>query len=301
MNHQKMQKAYLSTPKEFDYHECHRFLARSHRECLHDTSDGKISKLLPVQNQVVFFQIQESTKGKLLLTFPQGSIDQKTKTFCKNYVTNWLDLERDLSVFYRIGKKDAILKPLVKRFYGLRLIGIPDLFEALSWAIIGQQINLAFAYSLKQRLVENYGQKAVIDQKAYFIFPEPATIASLSVDDLRPLQFSQRKAEYLIDLAGLMHRGKLSKMALSQVDIETAKKQLTDIRGIGNWTANYVVMKCLRHPDAFPLEDAGLHNALKKQLNRKEKPTLSEIQTLAENWKGWRAYATFYLWQSLLE
>ena len=296
-----MQKAYLSVPKEFDYQECHRFLARSPKECLHDTSDGKISKLLPINNQLVFFQIQSTTKGKLLLTFPQGAIDEKTKTFCKKYVIDWLDLERDLSIFYRLGKKDAILKPLVKRFYGLRLIGIPDLFEALSWAIIGQQINLAFAYSLKQRLVENYGQKSIQNQKAYFIFPEPKVIASLTVADLRPLQFSQRKAEYLIDLAGLMHRGELSKKALSQVDVETAKKQLTDIRGIGNWTANYVVMKCLRHPDAFPLEDAGLHNALKKQLNRTAKPSLSEIQTLAENWKGWRAYATFYLWQSLLE
>ena len=58
-------------------------------------------------------------------------------------------------------------------------------------------------------------------------------------------------------------------------------------------------MRCLRHPDAFPLADVGLHNALKKVLNRTEKPSMAEIEDWAKNWSGWRAYATFYLWRTL--
>lgn len=77
------------------------------------------------------------------------------------------------------------------------------------------------------------------------------------------------------------------------------EKRLTAIRGIGKWSANYVIMRCLRHPDAFPLADVGLHNALKKVLNRPEKPSLDEIERWAEHWSGWRAYATFYLWRTL--
>lgn len=73
------------------------------------------------------------------------------------------------------------------------------------------------------------------------------------------------------------------------------------IRGVGEWTADYVMMKCLHHPTAFPITDVGLHNALKIQLGLKRKPTLEEIKEFAANWEGLQAYAVFYLWRSLYE
>ncbi|MEM9820427.1 MAG: DNA-3-methyladenine glycosylase [Bacteroidota bacterium] len=240
-------------------------------------------------------------RGTIKAAVPLGKTNRNNIAISKKYVSDWLDLDRDLGPFYALGEKDKILAPLVRQFYGLRLIGIPDLFEALAWAIIGQQINLNFAYSLKRKLVEGYGQSIEYPKQPYYLFPTAKTIALLSPSDLRPLQFSQRKAEYLIDLAKLMEEDALNKEDLSQMDFESAKKKLMAIRGIGNWTANYVIMKCLHYPDAFPVEDAGLHNALKAQLKMARKPTLEEIHRWAENWSGWRAYATFYLWQSLLK
>ena len=93
---------------------------------------------------------------------------------------------------------------MVHQFSGLRIIGIPDLLEALSWAIIGQQINLTFAYTLKHRLDEKYGTKVTFENQSYYLFPEATTIAAINPEVLRPLQFSQRKAEYLIGLAELI-------------------------------------------------------------------------------------------------
>lgn len=78
-----------------------------------------------------------------------------------------------------------------------------------------------------------------------------------------------------------------------------AKKEEAEKHGFGPWTANYVMMRCLRDPSAFPIEDVGLHNALKQQLKLSEKPGLAEIRQLAAAWQGWEAYATFYLWRSL--
>ena len=81
--------------------------------------------------------------------------------------------------------------------------------------------------------------------------------------------------------------------------LQEAKHELMKIKGIGNWTANYALMKTFHHPDAFPLEDAGLHNAIRilKRLDRK--PTLTEVTKIFKKYKGWEAYATLYLWKSL--
>jgi DNA-3-methyladenine glycosylase II len=78
-----------------------------------------------------------------------------------------------------------------------------------------------------------------------------------------------------------------------------AEKMLVKIRGIGPWTANYVLMRCLRYPSAFPIDDVGLHNAIKHRLGKELKPTKEEIIKLAVNWTNWESYATFYLWRYL--
>ena len=81
------------------------------------------------------------------------------------------------------------------------------MFETICWAIIGQQINLKFAYTLKKRLVEGYGEKMEYDNEEYFLFPTPKVISKLEVEDLKPLQFTTRKAEYIIGIAKLFNEG----------------------------------------------------------------------------------------------
>jgi len=290
----------INNLKEFDFDECLRFLARSDKECLHVIKDKTLWKLIEGKKDPILLKISQQDKDSITIDFPEGKQKKANIEYAKKYVIDWLDLDRDLTAFYRLAKKDPILKPLVKQFYGLRLIGIPNFFEALCWAILGQQINLAFAYTMKSRLIEKYGTIMEFDQEKYFLFPQPSSIANLTVDDLRPLQISIRKAEYLIGLAQKIEAKELSKTMLSQMTFEQAKAELVAIRGIGNWTANYVIMKCLRQADAFPIEDVGLHNALKIQMSLAQKPPLDTIRKLSKSWEGWRGYATFYLWQSLL-
>ncbi len=78
-----------------------------------------------------------------------------------------------------------------------------------------------------------------------------------------------------------------------------AEKLLVGSRGIGPWTANYVLLRCLRFPTALPIEDVGLHNAIKLLLGMDRKPTVEEIREPAKPWAGWESYATFYLWRAL--
>ena len=81
-------------------------------------------------------------------------------------------------------EKDPLLQQAVSKFYGLRNIGIPDLFEALCWGILGQQINLTYAYTLKRRFVETFGSSIEWEDQSYWIFPKPEDIAKLTVEDL---------------------------------------------------------------------------------------------------------------------
>ena len=86
---------------------------------------------------------------------------------------------------------------------------------------------------------------------------------------------------------------------LTGLSLTEAKEKLMEVKGVGNWTANYALMKTFRHRDAFPLEDAGVHNAIKNLKKLDRKPTLAEVTKLFKKYKGWEAYATLYLWKSL--
>jgi DNA-3-methyladenine glycosylase II len=162
-------------------------------------------------------------------------------------------------------------------------------------------LGLTFAYTLKRRLVETFGEYAMDDDGTrHWMFPSPERIAALQVPDLAGLQMTVKKAEYLIGTAARIAEGSLSKtILLSAGGLASAERILTAVHGIGPWTAHYVAMRCLRFTSALPIQDVGLHLAIQKLLGSDRKPTLAEIRQYASNWAGWESYATFYLWRTL--
>jgi len=115
------------------------------------------------------------------------------------------------------------------------------------------------------------------------------------------LQFTGKKSEYIIELAKKMTAGDLSKKRLLSYDgFESARKELMDLHGVGQWTADYVSLRCLMDPAAFPVADVGLQNAVKQQLGLSAKPTAEDIARYSKGWQNRQAYATFYLWASLI-
>lgn len=289
----------LLLPETFSYQECLVYLTRSDDECLYHISNGVLTKLFCVEGQHIVIELNCQNNKTLDIRFVNVVPTKPIRTAIVQYVWKWFDLETNLFAFYEMASNDALLNPLVQRYYGLRIIGIPDLFEALCWAILGQQINLRFAYSLKRKLVEAFGEHLQIGDQIYWLFPTPEILSQVSVEKLKELQFTAKKAEYIIHIAEQMASGTLSKESLQSMKYADIEHTLVKIRGIGPWTANYVLMRCFRDPSAFPIADVGLHNAIKQQLQMDRKPTLDEIRQLSETWRGWEAYATFYLWRSL--
>ncbi|MCC0566935.1 DNA-3-methyladenine glycosylase family protein [Brevibacillus borstelensis] len=291
----------LFPPREFHFGECLVFLGRSELEVLYQIKDGYLYKLVKVDQELVLLKI--GCAGQTIrVDFPLGTPSEQVREKVAAYVWEWFDLEQNLSGFYEMARQDKVLHQLVQNYYGLRIIRIPDLFEALTWAIIGQQINLPFAYTLKKRFVEQFGEKLVYEGTVFWLYPAFDKIAAIDINELRSLQFTTRKAEYIIEVAKAMATGQVTKESLRHMnDRQHVQKTLLGIRGVGLWTADYVMMKCFADPAAFPVADVGLQNALKSRLGLQRKPTVDEIMDLGANWEGWQAYATFYLWRSLYE
>lgn len=288
----------LSTPKEFNFEQILRFLSRNEKESLHTIKNQEIYKVISFENSLVLFSI--AFNSSLQISIHSDNSSQKIMDFIKKHISDWFDLEANLSLFYETAQNDAVLASLCQKFYGLRMIGMPDIFESLIWSIIGQQINLNFAYSLKERLVHNFGEKIMYNDESFYALPTPERLATLNIEDFQPLQFSKSKAQYILNVSREFAEGNLSQEILKKLPFEEIKERLVKIKGVGNWTANYSMMKSLKNYDAFPVEDVGLHNAVKTQYGLTAKPTIIELNQMAAKWKGWRGYATFYFWHSLL-
>lgn len=293
-----MINAVIPLPEDYNVEFNFQFLKRSPREILHVIENSCVYKLFKLPSDFLLVKI---TPGNGVFEI---EIVNKTPTVFElrtvtEYIREWFDLDTDLCPFYKFAEGDKLLAPIVKHFYGYRIVGQPDLFESLVWAIIGQQINLQFAYTLKQRFVEGYGDSLVWNDTSYYTFPSPAVVSKLTHDDLFPLQFSRQKSKYVQLIAEAFETGQISKEKIKGLPLLEAKEELMKIKGVGNWTANYALMKTFHHPDAFPLEDAGVHNAIRNLKRMKRKPTLEEVRRVFKKYKGWEAYATLYLWKSL--
>jgi DNA-3-methyladenine glycosylase II len=284
-------------PPNFSFTECLWFLDRNYDDCVHTVEGNVVRKVISDGENLALIEISEKDNC-LNVNILKYKISEK---YVKNFVEEWFDLERDILPFYAVLKKDADFKFMTTDFNGLRLLGIPNAFEALSWCIIGQQINLTFAYSLKRRLTEAYGTKITFEGKNYWSFPDPEIISKLKPEDLRIFQFSQKKAEYVIEAGKQFAEGNISKEILAELSTEDAIKKLTAIRGIGEWTANYLLMKSLRRQECITHGDVGLFNALVKLKNFPKRPEKQQILDLFADYQGWEAYLVFYLWRSLAE
>jgi DNA-3-methyladenine glycosylase II len=191
--------------------------------------------------------------------------------------------------------RDPVLWETWQRCRGFRPIVLPDLFEAIAWAIIGQQITVAFASKCKRALTEQYGERLAIGGDEYLLFPKPQVIALLNEDDLRVLQFSRQKARYLLNLARQIVSGEFDVEALWSLTAEEASEQLQTLVGIGRWTAEYVLLRGLGHADSIPAGDVALQRAIGRAYYGRM-ATEAEVRTLAEAWAPWRGYAAACWW-----
>lgn len=207
-----------------------------------------------------------------------------------------LGLRQDPTPFERTAAKDRAFGALAAQRPGLRIPLTADVWESLVWAILGQQVNLAFAYSLRRALVERCGETSVLGLRGH---PGPEALARLAPEDLAGLRLSRAKAECLLRVAQSAAAGDLDLEALPEGAASRASARLRAIKGIGPWTAQYVLMRGCGFADCVPVGDAGLTLALQRHLGLDHRPGPSETEALLAPFAPHRSLAVFHLWASL--
>jgi AraC family transcriptional regulator, regulatory protein of adaptative response / DNA-3-methyladenine glycosylase II len=186
--------------------------------------------------------------------------------------------------------KDPTLRPLVKARPGLRVPGAWDGFELAIRAVLGQQITVTAAATLAGRLVARYGERMIAaDEHLTHVFPPPQSLASA---DLTTLGMPRSRAVALAAVAAAAVAD--PQLFEANCGLDDAVKRLRAIRGVGEWTAQYIALRQLREPDAFPAADLGLIRAMADREGRDS--SASELLDRANAWRPWRAYAAQHLW-----
>lgn len=204
------------------------------------------------------------------------------------------DLHADPVTVHGQLSADARLRPLVKRRPGLRVPGAWDPFEIAVRAVVGQQVSVAAARTLCGRIVARYGDIFPVNGTGALshVFPAPERLANARMNGLG---LTTRRIATIAAMARAFANRTIDVAAADS--LESLVARLTELPGVGPWTAQYIAMRALGEPDAFPTGDLGLIRGW--ELLTKRTVSAKELDRAAENWRPWRAYAALHLWTSL--
>jgi len=195
----------------------------------------------------------------------------------------WLKAKRALA------RTDPVLARIIRAHprVALQPRGAP--FFTLARSIVGQQISVKAAQSIWNR----------VEALAPAMQPEEILALRARTRRLRAAGLSERKVEYIVDLARHFDQGRIVPQRWDSMEDESVIGELVQVRGIGRWTAEMFLMFNLMRPDVFPLDDLGMQNAVRLHYFDGEKVSLASIREQGEHWRPWRTVAVWYLWRSL--
>ncbi len=264
--------------------------------------NGVYRRLLDLDGQLVLASV--SSLGSL--EKPELSVELQGEGLTSDNVevatdkVAWiLGVGQELEPFYASAQGDPAMAAITQRFHGLHMPHTASVFEALVLAILGQQIATNVARIIRTLLIETYGPRQTIDGETYYAFPRPETLAALRVEDLRGMKLSQRKAEYVHGIACTALDDPEFIEGLHHLDDEAVVRQITSLRGVGNWTAQWLLIRALGRPDALPLGDLALRRVVSRLYFQDEPLNDTEVEEFCRRWSPYRTYATTYMFTAM--
>ncbi len=201
----------------------------------------------------------------------------------------------DVEAFYDVAKDDPVLGPLLPRLWGLRPTLSPEPLESLVTSVCAQQITLSFAFTVKARLVRRFGTRVAVGRHTVHAFPDAARLARASVAELRGLQLTTRKAEYVIALARQVARGAMDLHALADRTNDEVIRALTAVRGFGRWTAEWFLARHLGRGDVCAAGDLAVRRAFEHFFNRGRALDEASVRRRAARWGSHQNLVVHYL------
>jgi len=264
-----------------------------------DRWDGEQYRRVLVLNdspfEVAVAQSGPADLPRLHITLTGSRIFPEAKMLALRSLERLLGLRIDLAEFYRLFANDAKLGPLIIRFGGAKPPRFPTLFEALVNAIACQQLSLSLGILLLSRLAEKFGMSVEsVDGRAH-AFPRPQDVVHLEPDDFRALGFSLQKGRGIIALAHACSSGEYHDAKLESLDNSSVVERLLQLRGIGRWSAEYVLLRGLGRLNAYPGDDVGARNNLKRWLGLRKPLDYDGVRRITRRWRPYAGLVYFHM------
>ena len=255
-------------------------------------------RVISVRGRVAELQVRQSQfRGgpRLEVTLSGARLSTAVKADVEMLVTRMLGLQIDLKPFYRMAARDAKLRGLAERYRGLKPVRFPTVFEALGNAFACQQFTIAAGLQLLNRLAKLGSVAIETGDGQFFGFPEPSDLVRLPPRVFRRLGFSGQKTRAFRELSRGIVNGALQFGPLLQETNGAAISSLLSLRGVGRWTAEYVLLRGLGRLTVFPGDDVGARNRLAKWLHRSQPMSYASVQRALHRWQPYAGLIYFHM------
>ncbi|MCA1634085.1 MAG: hypothetical protein LC802_10315 [Acidobacteria bacterium] len=284
----------------FDFDATARFFRFTEAEIVDNFDAGLYARACHVGGKLLLLRVEsEGTRARPALTVslsPARPATRDVLTEAGETVCRMFSVEHDLKSFRAQVEGDPLMSRLEAAHRGLRLPRWATLFEALLNSILLQQIATPVAWTFRRRVVERFGKQIAVAGRKFYAFPLPSSIAGAPVEELRALGLSGAKAQSIVELARAVESGALDADALARGDNETVIARLSTLRGVGRWTAEWVLMLHFGRTDVFAAADLFLRGAVVKYYNNGAPMNEREIRAFArERWGAWGSYVALYM------
>ena len=268
------------------------------RHAADSLADGVFSRALDIGGKTVALSVRsvgQVERPRIEARLVGDRLNSEEESKAMGLAVRLVGAQGSLIEFYDAIESDDPMAEFAGRFRGLGIAQSADPFEGLVLSILGQQISNEVARVLRDLLVDTLGEVVSVKGVDYRAFPPPSAIAEAGIDKLREMKLSARKAEYISDIAGSVASGVLDLDALADLPEESIVEELVKLRGVGPWTAHWLLIRAFDRPDGFPEGDLAIQRSLGALYNGGERLTPDEAVALSARWRPYRSYLVTYM------
>jgi len=288
----------LALPRAYSPADAIHFHGRDKEKASEVVTDLGLRKgiLLGDAPAVLDIEIEPSKKNAVCTVAVDGEVTDDMRIQAADIVRGLLGLRLDPRSFAAFVAADPVFGPLTKRQKSLRIVQSASVFEALTWAVMGQQINVSFAVTLRRTFIQLAGRR---HSSGLWCYPSPADAARIPIEELLSRQYSRSKAETVLRLATLVASGELDIVESASNSIESICAALLAVKGIGPWTVNYALLRGYGQPDCSLHGDVAVRSAIGKLWGLDPRPDMAAAEALLQRYSPHRTMAAAHLWASL--
>ena len=271
-------------------------LRRRRHNIIDHFENGIYKRILIIDSKRTGIEIQQSgsiEKPLLRVKLSGTALNAIQKKLLKNKIQELLGTQINFQEFYEFSKRDDNLGPIVHKYYGFKPPRFTGVFEAAVNGICCQQLSLAVGIHLLNRITRACSEPINNDGEIMYGFPQPAEMAKLKTSQLLKMGFSQNKAKALIELAKKATDCNLD--SIGGMDDEAAIKELGKLRGLGRWTAEYILLRGLGRIHIYPGDDSGFRNGLERWLKLEGKMDYKIVRDVMSNWRPYCGMVYFHM------